>query len=65
MLLKLGSEVDPHHVLGHKLGQMIGVIGVNQSFYCARSKNNIILIKKIMTKKKSMGFDMTFSKLIA
>jgi hypothetical protein len=51
MLLKLGSEVDPHHVLGHKLGQMIGVIGVNQSFYYARSKNDIILIKKIITKK--------------
>jgi len=46
MLLKPNPGFDLHHVSGHKLGPMTKVTGVNHIFYCAWSKNDIILIKK-------------------
>jgi hypothetical protein len=38
---------------------VIGVTRVNQVFYCAGSKNDIILMEKIMV-EKSTGVDMIF-----
>ena len=46
ILLKPGPRVDPRHVPGHGLSRIIKVTRVNRIFYCARSKNDIILIKK-------------------
>jgi len=61
MLLKPDSGIDHCHILGHRLGRMIGATRVNFIFfYYARSKNNIILINKIMVKEKSTGVDMIF-----
>ena len=61
-VLKLGQEVDPSRVLSHGLSRITEVTRVNWIFYCVGSKNNIILIKKIMAKKKkSTDVDMIFS----
>jgi len=49
--LKSNPRVDPYHVLGQWLGQMIEVTSVNRIFYYVVSKNNIILIKKNNSKK--------------
>jgi hypothetical protein len=53
ILLKLGPRVDLRHVSSHVLGGITGVTGVNQSFYCVGSKNDIILIKKKVMEIKS------------
>jgi hypothetical protein len=55
IFLKLEPRVDNCHVLGHKLGWITRVIEVNQIFYCAGSKNNIILIKKKQWQKQFNG----------
>jgi len=59
MLLKPGPGVDPFHVSGHGLGRMTNITRINLVFYYT-SKNNIILIKKIMTKNLT-SFNMDFS----
>jgi hypothetical protein len=41
-----------------------GLLGSIRFFYYAKSKSNIILIKKIIVKKKSTSVDMIFSQLI-
>jgi hypothetical protein len=53
MFLKHGPGVDHRHVPSHELGRVIGVIRVNQVFYCVGSKNDIIFDKKIMVKNKN------------
>jgi len=61
MFFKTSTRVDFHHVSSHGLGRMTKVIGVNQIFYCAWSRNDIILIKN---KIKSTGFNIIFPYLI-